>query len=138
MNNPMKKDVCGICYTVAMITFFVMLLTSVLPNDAAAHYEPAYGIDAFLTIIFVSCLFFYFNNVDRCFQKQIDKFIAGTIGGYGQLIEFFYQFVLHTNGYDLIAVIPLFRDFLGYFDLFFHFSASLAPFFTIIPWQKAK
>ena len=62
MNNLMKKDICGICYAVSMLAFIAMLITSVLPNLASKGYVAAYSIDAFLAMIFVSCLFFYFNE----------------------------------------------------------------------------
>ena len=101
----MKKDVCGICYTVAMITFFVMLLTSVLPNDATAHYAPAYGIDAFLTIIFVSCLFFYFNQPLKNIEADNNQLFVTSLFAVITLlsaVDFIVAFIRLCDGQNVL------------------------------------
>jgi hypothetical protein len=103
MNNFFKKDVCGACYAISMITFFVMLLTSVLPDLAFAKfaYVPAYEINAFLTIIFVSCLFFYFNQPLKNIASDNNQLFVTSLFAVITLLcatSFISQFIILCDG----------------------------------------
>ena len=52
-------------------------------------------------------LSFHFHNGYGSLQKQIDQFVAGTIGVTGQLVKLCDQLILHADGHNLVSVISV-------------------------------